>query len=401
MAEAAVPATREGGPRPLLFHFGAAALAHAAALSAAVKPPPALPEALAGAAAGVRPEAIAAEAARRLALLSRGVAAWQAHPWRRVPAVRDVLWSEGSTRLLDHGGDGRPVLVVPSLVNRPDILDLAPGASLLAGLAAEGVRPVLVDWGAPEWEETRFGLDDYGARLAAALAALTRLAGAPVPVLGYCMGGTLATGLAAARPGEVAALALIGAPWSFGTDVVPAERLRAFRRALGPGPAREGFDAVLTAFGALPVDLLQLFFALHDPPLAARKFRAFARLDPESPRARLFVAVEDWLNDGQPLAAGAAREVVGGWYLADRPARGRWRFLGERIRPDTLTVPALAVCASADRIAPPASTEPLAKAIPGARILRPATGHVGMIIGGGARGALWSHLAEFLRDAGQ
>ena len=52
-----------------------------------------------------------------------------------------VLWRGGSARLLDYGGAGRPVLFVPSLVNRAYILDLAPGRSLVRHLAARGRRP--------------------------------------------------------------------------------------------------------------------------------------------------------------------------------------------------------------------------------------------------------------------
>ena len=44
---------------------------------------------------------------------------------------------------------GAPLLAVPSLINRAYVLDLAPGRSLLRYLAAQGLRPLLVDWGAP------------------------------------------------------------------------------------------------------------------------------------------------------------------------------------------------------------------------------------------------------------
>ena len=44
-----------------------------------------------------------------------------------------TLWSAGATRLLDYGPARRPpLLVVPSLINRAYILDLAPGAACCA-----------------------------------------------------------------------------------------------------------------------------------------------------------------------------------------------------------------------------------------------------------------------------
>ena len=36
-----------------------------------------------------------------------------------------------------------------------------------------------------------------------------------------------------------------------------------------------------------------------------RKFPAFARLKPDNRRARLFVAIEDWLNDSRRVSAPA------------------------------------------------------------------------------------------------
>jgi len=60
-----------------------------------------------------------------------------------------------------------------------------------------------------------------------------------------------------------------------------------------------------------------------------RKFLAFARMDPTHPKAAAFVALEDWLNDGVPLAAPVARECLAGWYGANTPATGQWRVAGK------------------------------------------------------------------------
>ena len=166
---------------------------------------------------------IACEIAERLSATIRGMETWQAHPYRRTLADPPAIWQEGCSRLLDYGAApgatdpaGPPVLVVPSLINRAYILDLAPGRSVLRWLAAQGLRPILMDWGAPGPAEAGFGLEAYGAeRLVPALARVRALSGRPVAVLGYCMGGTLAVGLAARAPEGISALVAIGAPWDF------------------------------------------------------------------------------------------------------------------------------------------------------------------------------------------
>ncbi|MEM1314054.1 MAG: alpha/beta fold hydrolase, partial [Pseudomonadota bacterium] len=262
-----------------------------------------------------------------------------------------------------------------------------------------GLRPLLLDWGDPGPTERRFDLDAYHrARVIPALRAAAELAGGPVATLGYCMGGAFAAALAAQRPGLVSRLALIGAPWDF-------SKLAGLSAALSSLCAQEPAESLAArlkgmgeALGAVPPDVLQLLFAALDPTLALRKFRRFARIDPGSREAELFVAVEDWLNQGVALAAPAARDIALGWYRENRAARGDWRLGGEPVWPGSITAPTLAFCSQADRIAPSACAEALPRAIPGARLLRPRTGHVGMIVGSGAAHEVWDPLAAFLLD---
>ena len=231
--------------------------------------------------------------------LIAGIAAYRRHPYRRTLPDPPAVWSEGDTRLLDFGGRGPRVLFVPSLINRATVLDLAPGRSMLRFLAQNGARPLLLDWGWPGPAERRFGLTDYIAgRLERALAAQRT----PVVLAGYCMGGLLALAAALRRPDRVRALALIATPWDFHAS--------ASGRAAAAAALLPGLEPIMEATGTLPTDLLQTLFAGLDPFGIAQKYRAFARLDPASERAGLFVALEDWLNDGVPLAALLPRVVL-------------------------------------------------------------------------------------------
>jgi polyhydroxyalkanoate synthase len=314
-----------------------------------------------------------------------------------------VVWRAGCSRLLDYGtrGAGLPVLVVPSLINRPYVLDLARGRSLLRWLAGEGFRPLLLDWGTPGPAEAEFDLGRYGAeRLVPALAEARRLAGRPVPVVGYCMGGTLAVGLAARAPGDLSALVTIGAPWDFASTAGNAGALRALIRADGGRQAERVLQGLGSAFGMVPVGVFQALFALINPIQAALKFQKLARLDPAGPAARLFVAIEDWLADGVPMPVGAARDVLLGWQVRNQSAAGTWRFLGGPVDPRRVAVPALIFCGETDNIAPPALARPLAAVLPGARRLSPRTGHVGMVVGSAARAEVWRPLADFLAALG-
>ena len=395
------------GPRPIALHLTAAAMAcHGAALGLPIlrsRPELWHPELRAEAArlasdlAGVPPEAIAgavaAEADRRFRGFLAAVEAYRRHPARRRLEAPPAVWRQGTTRLLDFGAGrkrpGAPVLVVPSLINRWYVLDLSAERSFLRMLRRRGLRPLVVDWDAPGPEERGFGLDRYIAgRLEAALDAAVALAGAPVGLIGYCMGGLLALALALRRPDAVAALALLATPWDFAAG--QPEQARVAAAAL---PLLEP----LLAAGEAPVDLLQaLFFAL-DPFQVVEKYRRFARLDPDSPRAAGFVLLEDWLNDGVPLAAPLFRECLAGWYGENRPGRRRWRVAGGLADPAALRCPALVVLPGRDRIVPPPSAAALADALPRADRLTPAAGHIGMVAGETAPAAVAAPVGDWLR----
>lgn len=300
------------------------------------------------------------------------------------------VWRAGGSWLLDldPAGDGAPVLVVPSLVNRAHILDATPERSLLRSLAAGGLRPFLLDWGEPGPEERAFRLADYAlGRGGAALRQVRQLTGRRPALLGYCMGGLLALALATARRREVAGLALLATPWDFHAGPAP------------PGLAGLLAPATLGVgtLGVAPVELLQSFFALTDPGGVAGKFAAFAGLPTDHPRARTFVAVEDWLADGVPLAGPVALEALWSWYVANLPARGLWEVGGRRVLPGELGLPTFLAIPRRDRIVPPASAEALAGLLPRAEVVRPSGGHVAMIVGTRAREELHEPLATWLR----
>jgi polyhydroxyalkanoate synthase len=405
---------RIGQPSPLILHLGAALAAYGHALLAAPRADsPSFPWI-----ASLKPDLaamadldqleVAREIASRLRATVQGLEIWQRHPYRRALADPPPVWEAGCSRLLDYGRapeatrpDGPPVLVVPSLINRPYILDLAPGRSLLRWLAGEGFRPLLMEWGTPGPAEAGFDLAAYGElRLLPALARAAELAGRPLPVVGYCMGGTLAVGLAAGAPETVSALVTIGAPWDFGPTRGLAGGYRAAIRAEGVARAEALLDAQGEAFGMVPVSLFQFLFALVNPMQASLKFQKLARLDPDGPAARLFVALEDWLADGVPMPVAAAKDLLLGWHIENRPAAGRWHFLGRTIDPARVKAPALLFCGARDNIAPPPLALPLGRVLPRAELLTARTGHVGMIVGSAARAEVWRPLAEFLAAHG-
>jgi polyhydroxyalkanoate synthase len=318
----------------------------------------------------------------RLRGVLAGLRRYQTAPHAAPRPERPEVARSGSVTLRDHGrhGDegGPIVVIVPSLINSPVVLDLAPGNSLLESMANSGMRPLLVDWGATD-PAGLAGIVET--RLAPLIASLNR----PVALAGYCLGGTLALGAAALLGDGVSRVALLAAPWCFdGYDSASREALSGWWRDTAP---------LAETLGAVPMDLLQPAFWSLDPDGLAAKYAQFAALPP-GPAAATFVAVEDWSNSGQPLSLAAMHELADGFFTHNLPGRGEWRIAGQRIDPSALRMPILDVVALRDRIVAPQAA--LSASGIGTRLAIDA-GHVGMVVGRSAPTRLWAPLSGWLR----
>lgn len=405
--QVAQPLQKVRGPRPLALHIGTQTMSWIGSLAAltslnsgSLSSRPGtktrtkdLVDNLKGIDPEVFRQAVEEQSRLRLAEFAEGVLSYR--HFERPPRIKEppVIWSEGTTRLLDYGTSQKApvVLFVPSLINRAYILDLAKNRSLMRHLARQGLRPLLVDWGSPGELEAGFTLENYIAeRLTQALQVANDLNGGPVGLVGYCMGGTLTLGLAAIRPEKVKALGLMATPWDFhGMDPGKTRVLKAMLPAI---------ESLLDYAQVLPVDVLQSMFASLHPTLNASKFRAFAALDKKSARARAFVALEDWLNDGVSLSGPTARECLGDWYVENTPGRGKWKIDGQTIEPERIDIPSLVIVPMTDHIVPPASALPLAEKLPDSKCLKLPAGHIGMVAGSRGKELLYSPLGDWLSN---
>jgi class II poly(R)-hydroxyalkanoic acid synthase len=107
-----------------------------------------------------------------------------------------------------------PLLIVPPMINKYYIVDLAPGRSMAEYLVSQGHQVFVVSWRNPDARHRDWGLDTYGGAIVAALDAARAICGAAkASVLALCSGG-IATSMVAAhlsvtgRLGELASLGL-------------------------------------------------------------------------------------------------------------------------------------------------------------------------------------------------
>lgn len=405
------------GPRPLPLHLATANLILLSSLAvwpsvrrgsppwnlpwlnpAAQDPLASLAPHLAAADPGEFTAALMRASITRLTAMTGGMLRYRRHEGRRALPEPPEIWREGGSRLLDYGpADAPPLLMVPSLVNRAYVLDLAEGQSLARYLAGQNLRPLLLDWGEPGDAELRFDLDAYIARLNRALNHVRQSSGCAPLLLGYCMGGNLALAAALRSPEDVAALALLATPWDFHAGGAhQAALVQALAPNLVPPPVKDDEPPP-----ALDVDVLQGFFWALDPLSALKKFSMFVGMPEGGEGERRFVAMEDWINDGVKLAGPTARQCLLGWYGENTPPQGRWMVDGRAVRPQDWTKPALVVLPERDKLVPKEGAAVLLAQLLAAERLDAPSGHVGMVVGPRAEAGLWRPLADWLQQRSQ
>jgi polyhydroxyalkanoate synthase subunit PhaC len=107
-----------------------------------------------------------------------------------------------------------PLVIVPPMINKFYIVDLAPGRSMVEFFVSQGHQVFVMSWRNPDARHRDWSLDTYGGAIVAALDAARAITGADkASVCALCSGGITATMVAAHlsvadRLGELASLCL-------------------------------------------------------------------------------------------------------------------------------------------------------------------------------------------------
>ncbi|WP_423750762.1 alpha/beta fold hydrolase [Salinirarus marinus] len=299
-----------------------------------------------------------------------------------------TVYSENKLDLRRYGGEGRPLVLVYALVNRPDVLDLSPARSVVRTLRTES-DVYLVDWGDPSPLDGSLSLSDYVTRYLdnCVDAVRDRTGASQVDLLGYCMGGTMATMYAALEPEKVRRLGQLAAPLAFDGAGGVLERW-----ATGVDPRALADDR-----GLVPADTLDACFRLVDPVenYVATYRRLLENVDDDAFVER-FGRVEQWLRDGVDVPAAVFAEFVEACYRRDALRTGALTLDGRRIDPSRLTMPVAQIVGARDTLVPPAATREFADVVPGpVTPFEADVGHVGLAVSADAHDDLWPRVAAW------
>ncbi len=324
-----------------------------------------------------------------------GVLRYYETPYSRNVTEPPAIWHKGNARLLDYGQNvknpSNVVLFIPSLINRYYILDLESERSMLRYMAAQGLYPLVLDWGKPGKTETEYNCSDYVTEiLLPAIDFISKISAQPVDLVGYCMGGVLALAAVKLKRRNISSLALLATPWDFHCP------------AFAPFVLEKKWQKEMAKYIAekkiMPAEIIQSMFYLTDPFVFEHKFRRYNGLDPNSRSARDFVALEHWVNDGVPMTSGVARDCLVGWAQENDLITRSWEVAGKKITPPPANLPTFIAIPKNDHVVPYDCALPLANICKKAQLIHPGSGHVGMIVGSHAKRELWQPYVNWLSE---
>jgi polyhydroxyalkanoate synthase len=288
-----------------------------------------------------------------------------------------------------------PLLLVFALMNRPYILDLRPGHSFVEYMLRKGYDIFLLDWGSPGIEDKNLRFDDYVLDyLPRVIRKMKTVTGMDeFSLLGWCIGAILTTSYAALRPRDgIRNLLLLTAPLDFSDK-------QTITFAKWTDERYFDVDKVLAAFGNMPAEMIDYGAKALKPVenYIGNYVRLWDNLD-DPKVVEAWHAMNTWVTDNIPMAAGAFRQLIVDLYRKNRLMEGTWVLRGETVDVTRISANLLTVIAGADHITPPCQAESLPPKVSSTdkTVLRIPGGHIGIMAGSGAEKGTWPHIEHWL-----
>ena len=312
----------------------------------------------------------------------------------------EVVYEEDRIRLIRYIGQGpvrhkTPMLFVFALVNRPYIVDLKPGKSVVSHFVNAGFDTYLIDWGHPTNADRHLTLDDHiNGYLHNCVDYIAERTGvAKVNLIGYCMGGTIAAMFTALHQDLVKNLILMtaGIDFSDKTGLIN----------VWGSPEVFDVDAFVDAFGNMPATFMQGAFMMMKPiqSFIEKPIGFIEKMDDEA-FVDDFFAMEGWINDNVDVPGEVYREFVKYLYQQNRLVKGTMPVGKHTVNLRNINCPILNLMARNDDLVPCGMSAPFNDLVSSQdrKAITFPTGHIGLAVSSKSQRELWPQVVEWLAE---
>ncbi|MFM8310182.1 MAG: class III poly(R)-hydroxyalkanoic acid synthase subunit PhaC, partial [Microcystis aeruginosa] len=210
-----------------------------------------------------------------------------------------------------------PLLMVYALVNRPYMVDLQEGRSLVANLLKLGLDIYLIDWGYPTRSDRWLTLDDYINGYVDNCVDFIRQSHHldKINLLGICQGGTFSLCYSSLYPDKIKNLVTMVTP----VDFYQTETLLNMRGGCSLGSEALDIDLMVDTMGNIPGDFLNLeFLELKPLQLGYQKYLDFPDIMEDESKLVNFLRMEKWIFDSPDQAGESYRQFLKDFYQQNK-----------------------------------------------------------------------------------
>ena len=248
------------------------------------------------------------------------------------PTPKEVIWTKNKTKLYRYISDQPkkhkiPLLMVYALINKPYVLDLTKGGSLIEYLVNQGydVSPARLGY-TRIIKDRHMKLDDFIMDyIPRAVKKVMKKSNVDeVSLLGYCMGGTMTSIFAALHPElPIRNLVFMTSPFDFENTGPYGEMLD------------EQFfdiDKVVDTLGVVPPEMIDMGNKLMKP--MANIYGPYVSLVDRADNEKFissFKLLQKWLNDGIPFPGEAYRQWIRDFYQKNKLIKGELVVRGHKV----------------------------------------------------------------------
>jgi polyhydroxyalkanoate synthase subunit PhaC len=279
------------------------------------------------------------------------------------PTPKELIWTRNKTKLYRYLSENPkkhkiPLLLVYALINKPYVLDLTKGGSLVEYLVNRGFDVYLLDWGEPGYEDRNMKLDDYIMDyIPRAVRKVLRKSNVDeVSILGYCMGGTMTSIFAALHPElPIRNLIFMTSPFDF-------EKTGSYGAMLDE--RYFNIDKVVDTLGVIPPEMIDFGNKMINP--MATNYGPFISLYERADNENFiksYKLLQKWLNDGIQFPGEAYRQWIRDFYQNNKLIKGEMVIRGKKVNLENIKANVLNLAGKNDLIAQPHQVEALMNAI--------------------------------------
>jgi polyhydroxyalkanoate synthase len=274
-----------------------------------------------------------------------------------------------------------PILIVFALVNRPDIVDLQEGRSLVANLLKLGIDVYVIDWGYPSRGDRWLTIDDYINGYINNCVDVVRKQNNldQINLLGICQGGTFSLCYSSLYPEKVKNLIVMVTPVDFHVN----EGLLNVWSGSTLGSQALDVDLIVDTLGNIPGSLLNFTFIMLKPfGLGVKKYVDLLEIIDCEDKLLNFLRMEKWIFDSPDQAGEAFRQFIKDFYQGNKLIKGEIEIGKKRVDLKNIHMPILNIYAEQDHLVLPASSLALEKYIASVdyTVRSFPVGHIGMYV---------------------